>query len=88
MLHSEIKEWIKAINNAIYRPKTLVLRKPLTFLTEVGSKVTFEKFYVQDVMPADINIGKYKLSQLGTKWDLKRNFVYFGEDKISLKPPE
>jgi hypothetical protein len=68
---------IKSINNVIYKPKTLILKKPLTFLTEVGTKVTLDRFYVQNSMPSDINIGKYKLSELGTKWDLKRNFCLF-----------
>ena len=79
---------IKAINNVIYKPKTLILKNPLTFLTEVGSKVTLDRFYVQNSSPSDINIGKYKLSELGTKWDLQRNFVYFDDDKIPLKSYE
>lgn len=79
---------IKAINNALYKPKDLILKRPLTFLTDVGSKVTFHRFYVQDASLSDINIGRYKLSELGTKWDLTKKFVYFGANKIPLKSYE
>ena len=75
---------IKAINNKLYTAKKLQLKTPLTFLTTVGSEIRLQNFYVQDEMISHINIGKYSLSELGVKWDLRNNFVYIHDEKIPL----
>ena len=77
---------VQALDNHIYTIEELILQSPIIFLTDSGSEIAFDRFYVQPVMLSDINIGKYSLSRLGIKWDLQKNYVYFGKSKIKLNP--
>ena len=75
----------EAVNGAYFTVRTLDLEDPVTFLTEVGNKIRLRKFYVIDKMPDDINIGKYAMSELGIRWDLKQDFVYLGKNRVPLR---
>ena len=77
---------VQALDNHIYTIEELILQSPIIFLTDSGSEIAFDRFYVQPAMLSDINIGKYSLSRLGIKWDLQKNYVYFGKSKIKLYP--
>ena len=77
---------VQALDNHIYTIEELILQSPIIFLTDSGSEIAFDRFYVQPAMLSDINIGKYSLSRLEIKWDLQKNYVYFGKSKIKLYP--
>ena len=77
---------VQALDNHIYTIEELILPSAIIFLTDSGSEMAFDRFYVQPAMLSDINIGKYSLSRLGIKWDLQKNYVYFGKSKIKLHP--
>ena len=81
----DFKQKVIAINTDEYMVKTLILEDPLVFMTEIGTKIKIRKFFVQDHMSEDINIGKYFMSELGIRWDLKNNFVNIGSDRVPLR---
>ena len=75
----------RAVNGANFTTWSLDLEIPLRFLTEVGTKIEFQKFYILHNMPDDINIGKYAMSKLEIFWDLRKDFVYVGKHKVPLR---